>query len=71
MKVTVDGKQIRIHGSRNVDLLIYASEDKDLDRFLLSLCFDGIEHGVLPMVEVAGGHIIIQSNLETGRTLLK
>lgn len=71
MKITVDGNDIRIHGERNVDLRIYTSTDKDLDRFSISLCYDGFEHGCLPMVEIAGGHIIVQNNMEKGRNLLK
>ena len=71
MKITVDGKSIRIHGSRGVDLTIYANDDKDLDRFTISLVYDGFEHGCLPMIEVAGGRIIVQNNMDRGRNLLK
>lgn len=71
MKVSVDGNSIRIFGSRKVDLLIYANEDKDLDRFMISLCYDGMEYGCLPMVEVCGGHIVVQNNMEKGRNLIK
>lgn len=69
MKITIEGTIIRIHGERKVDLLIHASTDQELDRFILSLCYDGFDHGWLPMIEVAGGHIVVYSNGE--RKLLK
>lgn len=71
MKVSIDGKEVRIHGSRKVDLLIYANDDKELDRFSISLCYDGLEAAILPMVEICGGHIVIYSTLEKGKQLIK
>jgi hypothetical protein len=71
MKITINKDEIRIHGERQVDLIIRIHTDKDLDRFIISLCYDGFEHGCLPMIEVAGGHIVVQNNMDRGRNLLR
>ena len=72
MKITINGNEIRIHGERGVDFLVYAFSDKDKDRFSSSLVFSGMEHGCLPSVEVSGDQrIVIINNLEKGTQLYK
>ena len=67
MKISVDGDTIRIHGERDVDLVIYANTDKDRDRFSVSLSSAGIEHGGLFSVEVAdGGNVVTYTCLDKG-----
>lgn len=71
MQIQIKDKEIRIIGERGVDLRIYASSSEKSDSFRLSLCYDGFEHGCLPMVEVSGDkNIIVTNNLKTGRYLL-
>lgn len=72
MKVEINGNEIRIIGERGVDLRVYASSDKDGDTFSSSLCFDGMEHGGLPMIEVSGKrNIVITNTLDKGKTLYR
>lgn len=72
MKYEISGNEIRIKGKRGVDLIVVASESNDFDRFRFGLCFDGMEHGCLPSVEVSGNkRIVIVNNLEKGAQLYK
>jgi hypothetical protein len=71
MKVEIEGSNIRIRGERGVDLLVYASSNKDLDQFALSLVYDGFEDGCLPSLEILGSkRILVTNNLKTGVYLL-
>lgn len=71
MKVEIENRSVRIYGGGKVQLLITLVENKEGDCFMSSLCFDGFEHGCLPMIEVKGDDIIIQNNLQGGRFLYK
>jgi hypothetical protein len=72
VKYEINGSTIRIIGSRGVDLVIYAQEDKNFDRFSFGLCFNSMEHGCLPSVEVSGDkRIVITNNLEKGARLYR
>lgn len=71
IEISDDGRNVRIFGTRDVDLCVNAVKDKDCDRFTISLCYDGFEHNILPMVEISGGHIVVQNNMQTGKVLVK
>ena len=71
MKIEIDGKKIRVKGDRGVDLLIWASAEKEYESFSMSLAYDGFEHGCLPRLEISGDKTIkVINNLETGIYLL-
>lgn len=71
MKIQINKDEIRIFGERGVDVRISIHSDKDLDRFIFSLCYDGFDHGCLPMIEVSGNkNIIVSNNMKMGRYLL-
>jgi hypothetical protein len=72
MKIEIDGNNIRFYGNNGVDLIVYAHSEGLLDRFSLSLCYDGFQHGCLPMVEVPNKETIVVFNtLEKGKQLLR
>lgn len=71
MKIEVNGDSIRLTGeSTQKAIRIYYTKEEGSDIFMFSVCEDGFEKGVLPMVTFYKDNTVVRSNLPQGKSFV-